>query len=221
MRSFADIRRGVLLMGTGAVVGAAVFGGAWAWAAGGTSIGGGTKVSSLPSCAVANDGQTVFYQNATMATSGVVWRLRCNAGSSSAYKWEFVGGSPLSAEGSGPSSNTNTSYSTGTTNIPSVSIPLAGEYSVEYGAQGRSEANVCWSDVFLAPHYGGTILSTSEIYMVGSCNSVISVQTMENTVRRTLATAGSNLDVRYRIQQSSRTFSMWMMRLSATPIRVG
>src|SRR4051812_22380129 len=49
------------------------------------------RVTSLPVSPV--DGQEVYY--VADATNGVLWHLRYNAASASAYKWEFVGGSPL------------------------------------------------------------------------------------------------------------------------------
>lgn len=176
-------------------------------------------VSSFP--ANPEDGQLATYQSAAMAAQGVEWEFMYNATSTSPYKWEFVGGAPLAAEGSGPGANTNTSYSTGTTNIPSVAIPLAGDYRVQYSALGRADAQACYSDVFIAPHYGGTMITSSEFYMVGSCSSSIQVQSMSSSVRPTFATAGSNLDLRYRIQQASRSYNVSMMRIAATPIRVG
>jgi len=128
MKHIDEIRRSLLLAGSGVVVGALVFGGAWAFAAGGTSLGGGTKVSTLPACAAGNDGQTVFYQNATMATSGVTWRLRCNAGSASQYKWEAVGGSPIFDQSVGEWTLT---HAAGTyTDLLTRTVPLAGDYRV-------------------------------------------------------------------------------------------
>ena len=52
-------------------------------------------VTSLPGSPI--DGQEVYYQSAAMAADGVVWHLRYRASSSSAYKWEYLGGPPLSA----------------------------------------------------------------------------------------------------------------------------
>lgn len=51
---------------------------------------GSSIVSTLP--ASPYDGQIVYYQTTAMAEGGVVWTLRYRAASSSAHKWEFVGG---------------------------------------------------------------------------------------------------------------------------------
>src|SRR5215218_6358847 len=50
-------------------------------------------VTALPGSPV--DGQEVIYQNASMASVGVAWRLKYRSASGSAYKWEFIGGAPL------------------------------------------------------------------------------------------------------------------------------
>jgi hypothetical protein len=87
-------------------------------------------VTSLPGSPI--DGQECYYL--ADATNGVVWHLRYRTASSSAYKWECVGGSSLSAEVEAQSATvTSTTYidvSTG----PSLVVPLAGDYQVDWGA---------------------------------------------------------------------------------------
>jgi hypothetical protein len=93
--------------------------------------------SALPSSANAVDGQTLWYQTAAMAALGVVWLLRYNVLSSSAYKWEVVSAGALWAEidsndGYGPTSGGGW---TDTANVgPQVTVPLAGDYRLAYGA---------------------------------------------------------------------------------------
>jgi hypothetical protein len=77
------------------------------------------------------DGDEVYF--IADATNGVIWHLRYNAGSSSAYKWEFLGGSPLFA--SAVPGGTGTLWSTGTVVVPAtVVIPRAGDYDFEVTA---------------------------------------------------------------------------------------
>lgn len=68
-------------------------------------------------------------------TQGNLWHLRYNASSSSAYKWEFVGGTPLRVVNSFTATTLNTNW---TTNIfptnTSTALPLGGDYSVELNA---------------------------------------------------------------------------------------
>lgn len=83
------------------------------------------------------EGDEVYY--IADATAGVNWHLRYNAASSSGYKWEYVGGAPLSpftsdATGSGLTNSTTTYALPGTGNNPiSTTFPLAGDYDVTFG----------------------------------------------------------------------------------------
>ena len=63
-------------------------------------------VTSLPGSPI--DGQIIYY-NAD-ATNGNVWHLRYRSASSSAYKWEFVGGSRLLSTAVGGTTGTGGSY---------------------------------------------------------------------------------------------------------------
>jgi hypothetical protein len=68
------------------------------------------------------------------ATNGVMWRFRYRAASASAYKWEFIGGSLVSAE----VATTETTTTTGTyvdlaTVGPSIILPRNGDYQVNAG----------------------------------------------------------------------------------------
>jgi hypothetical protein len=86
-------------------------------------------VSALPGAPV--DGQEIYY--VADATNGVVWHLKYRAASSSAYKWEYLGG--------GPMVNTrDVEEGTGTTGAyqhlgpgPGVTPPLSGDYTVSWG----------------------------------------------------------------------------------------
>jgi hypothetical protein len=79
------------------------------------------------------------------ATNPVTWRFAYNAGSSSAYKWEFVGGPPLCALSLG-----NATVGAANTWINVVSaylvMPRSGEYVVDAGAKiataGAAPVNV-------------------------------------------------------------------------------
>lgn len=83
-------------------------------------------VTALPTAPF--DGQTVHYQNAAMATDGVVWTFRYRAASLSAYKWEYVGGHPIEME-----STTNWGSRAALADLAGfqITIPLAGEFYVE------------------------------------------------------------------------------------------
>lgn len=89
-------------------------------------------VTSLPSAPI--DGQEIRY--VANATNGIIWNFRYRAASTSAYKWEFIGGPPLYAEvgmGQADQNTSSSSYVALSTPGPSITLPLAGDYDVEIG----------------------------------------------------------------------------------------
>lgn len=96
-------------------------------------------VSALPVSPV--DGQEVYYQSATLAGLGVIWHLRYRAGSASAYKWEFLGGAALEAHQSAGGYRNSFTWGGLTTGAgPSVTLPLAGDYELQWGCQTYPQA---------------------------------------------------------------------------------
>ena len=91
-------------------------------------------VSALPGSGT--DQQIINYQNAAMATDGVVWQFRYRAGSASAYKWEFVGGSSWGRERmqSDTAAFIGSGWGAFNANDPVITVPLAGEYRCEHSA---------------------------------------------------------------------------------------
>ena len=67
-------------------------------------------------------------------TAGRLWRFRYNAASASAYKWEFVGGSEITANIETGESSTSTAMVDLATVGPRVILPRAGDYDVIGGA---------------------------------------------------------------------------------------
>lgn len=68
------------------------------------------------------------------AAAGIDWHLKYNGDSSSAYKWEFVGGSDLTSivetQENLPADSTAT-YRALTTSGPSVALPFGGDYDID------------------------------------------------------------------------------------------
>lgn len=88
-------------------------------------------LSTLPSNPT--DGQEVLLAQ-TNAGDTVVWHLRYNAGASSQYKWEFLGGAPLYSQDPNDRTYGPNFSSTGLNYTPSVTLDRAGEYSLRFGA---------------------------------------------------------------------------------------
>lgn len=88
-------------------------------------------VAALPSSPY--DGQEIIY--VADATNGIVWRFRYRAASGAGTKWEFVGGTALTAY-----LITDTQWAASpsyvTSNALILTVPLAGNYDLEYGIGG-------------------------------------------------------------------------------------
>lgn len=176
-------------------------------------------VTSLPASPV--DGQEVYY--AASLSGGNMWHLRYRAGSGSIYKWEFVGGSPLTAENSGSVTPNNTSYVTATS--PSVTVPLAGEYIIEHGAQGTNNGttNANPDLIFSTIKIGAAAAADAEAIEFGdhpwtaASNSVTSAGS--KAMRRTVSSANSAL-TQY-VKTINGLYGWGDRWLKVTPVRVG
>jgi len=62
--------------------------------------------------------------------NGTRWQFQYNAGSASAYKWEFIGGVPMLAAVATGENTTSTTYAALTTAGPSLTLARAGDYQV-------------------------------------------------------------------------------------------
>lgn len=93
----------------------------------GANIGYGSTLPSSPSA-----GDEYYY--VADSTNGVVWHLRYKDGTN---KWEFIGGAPLAAvQDTGTSSTLSSAtyvYDLTTIDGPSLTVPLAGIYRMEFG----------------------------------------------------------------------------------------
>lgn len=90
---------------------------------------GGPRSTTPPT---ATNEQMWFYPADT--TNGVVWALKYNSGSASAYKWECVGGASMCLEVATDETTASTTYVDLATVGPSITVPRAGDYEVEWGA---------------------------------------------------------------------------------------
>ena len=77
-------------------------------------------VSALPGSPV--DGQEIYYQDAAMATAGIVWHLRYRLAGGT-YKWGLVGGAPLLDESLGTSTSPLNTAGAWTAILPGVDTP--------------------------------------------------------------------------------------------------
>ena len=87
--------------------------------------------TTLPASPV--DGQEAILVD-SLTNPSYQWRFRYNAGSSSPYKWEFIGGPPASTYVSANEVYSGSGWANLATVGPNFTIPRAGDYRVEADA---------------------------------------------------------------------------------------
>lgn len=170
----------------------------------------GQVVTSLP--ADPFDGQEVVYL--ASEPSGIVWKLRYRRDSGSAFKWEVVGGSPLrSGDGATQSTASNVFQTLGT---PSVTVPLAGDYDIEWGTPAVINTVAAVNQMELGMHINGASWLTSYLIASGQWDG----GTLHERNTFAFMPAGAVLNPRYR-SLNSQTCNWLGFYLYAMPVRVG
>jgi Collagen triple helix repeat (20 copies) len=172
------------------------------------------RVTSLP--ASPTDGQEVYY--VADATNGVLWHLRYNAGSASAYKWEFVGGRPLHTQVDAKENTTVATYGNLTTVGPDVTVPLVGDYDVSFGAAIISQGATHLSSMGLTVNAAAVVVG-DEASVNNQTNTVGATAMM--TRRKTAIPASALLRMQYKTNSVGVVADFSFRWLQAIPIRVG
>jgi len=151
-------------------------------------------------------------------TEGIVWMFRYNADSASSYKWEFVGGSPLSANENGSFTESSTGYSAPDDSLgPDLTLPLAGDYYVEVAA--LMNTNTSLDEGFMSFNVGGS--GASDNTAARSRASQGSQEEIFHPRRRVLITgAAASATVATRYKQSGGTVDISLRELWILPKRV-
>jgi hypothetical protein len=167
-------------------------------------------VTALPGSP--DDGQEVDF--VADATDGVIWRFRYRAASSSAYKWEFVGGPPLTAEVAAfESTAVLNSYVDLATIGPSITVQLAGEYLISLGAHIQPDTG----DADMAPALGAIAATDANSVSVLGSGATVSHQAWRTLPVKSIAT-GSLIQAKYKNKGGTPHFSNRM--LVVLPVRV-
>lgn len=173
-------------------------------------------VTTLPAGPV--DGQMCAY--GADPTNGVIWWLRYRSGSSSSYKWEYLGGAALKVEVTGqeapPNSLTYVDFAT----PMSVTVPLAGDYDIGHGA---FIAPMQTASVFISYSVGATAASDTDAvrWMVQDAGTVRDSGSVARFRRKTGIAAGSAIALKGRVADTTATGQTNNRWLEATPVRVG
>ena len=184
-----------------------------------TIPGGGATVSygtTLPASPV--DGQEAIVVDSITAPT-YQWRLRYNAGSTSIYKWESLGGPPTYSEWA---TGGSVSIASGTFQpIPNpktyVTLPFEGYYDLEYGGSAAVLGTTA-IDVYFAPFNQ----SNAQLNWDNEAWERLTTQYAKATIltrRRLLAAAaGHQWDIR--AKAAGAAADIFSVRIAASPVRV-
>ena len=170
--------------------------------------------TTLPASPV--DGQEAILVD-SVTNPSYQWRFRYNAGSTSAYKWEFVGGVPQFAAG-GNLNNYTGSALTPLSSGPNVPIVRAGEYLVGLGIFMQNQSGVAG-----AYNLNAQLYKSAGTVGVGQVLSFVTTGTFGGGLiyadqRLTLA-AGDSLNINVGGSAStSSSFSLGQIKVQ--PVRV-
>jgi hypothetical protein len=173
-------------------------------------------VDTLP--ADPDDGTEVYYQSAAMATDGLVWHLRFREASASAYKWEVLGSAPpLHAEvASSASPTADGTWRDGVPPGPEVTVPLAGDYVVEFASSCQVSNAGSGCAVGVALGAGGT--PPADKYVYCQPGTVATFVFQGRKVRYDAVPSGTLLRLRF-VAYFTAQFSQ--REISVSPVRVG
>lgn len=172
-------------------------------------------VSSLPGSPF--DGQEIYYS--ADPTNGVVWHLRYRSAAGGSYKWEFVGGGQLTAEVAAAEFSNSSSYVDLATVGPSITVPLAGDYEVAFGAEMTAGSTL---STFVAVKFGAAAASDADAVRASTSLGAATVvdYSVARTMRRNLSTAASTVKLVYKAPTGAGATAANRF-LAIRPVRVG
>lgn len=178
-------------------------------------------VSALPSSP--SDGQQVYYQSASMATDGLIWHLRYRQGSSSPYKWEFIGGSELTTNNNNyPNGQAVSNSWIDVTSGATLTNPLAGDYIIEFA--GRVDTTTTSVDNYVAIAIATTAIAAldKDAALVGQGGLSFTANQMRSGFSRTARMNGiaASSTVKMQIFGNNSTTKVHYTGMTMRPVRV-
>ena len=176
-----------------------------------------TVSATIPSNPI--NGQLWLYRNASPAYT---WMFRYNASSSSAYKWEFIGGAHASSHDTTSQTITlGTGYVGAPTSSAILYLPFTGTYMTGHEMSGTISAAGCQMVMSLGLGYTTETVSddNSVIATTHTANAPVSLQRFDTI---TATTANIYIIGRWK-RATATTGNVTVLRhaLSAIPVRVG
>jgi hypothetical protein len=151
-------------------------------------------------------------------TDGTVWQFRYNAGSASAFKWEFIGGPPLYTNVDTAQTTASLTYVDLATVGPQLLITRAGDYLVQFGALVSAPTGS--TDLMSFAITGGTTYGPNDGDSADYGNTGASAAS--NSIMTTRPIAGINalstITAKYRVNGGTHTWQeRWM---TIIPVRI-
>jgi hypothetical protein len=160
------------------------------------------------------------------ATAGIVWTVKYRPASASSYKWEVIDASEIHAavEGADTAGSGGVSWGNLATVGPSVAVPLAGEYDVEWGAAmstGWDGSNNTSGPCNMGLSGAGFTAATAPSISIGGYMSPSTTQggSASRKIRKALTVA--TITAKYNAGNSSGNATAFAQRfLSIRPVRI-
>jgi hypothetical protein len=183
------------------------------------SIPGWVRVSdTVPSVAPATtlpsdpaEGDTFIYDT---GTSGVRWQFVYDTTDGSTYPWLFIGGPPLSASTAAATDNDTSFGAPDTGSVPSITLPLAGDYVADWGCLGFNDTGGQVSRIAM---FQTTNLVATDAASIEIGNDTSYQQAHKKKTFTGLAAAALTMQVR--VTGGNADFQN--IELAVTPVRVG
>lgn len=177
--------------------------------------GGVERVTSIPVTDIYPGKEIILTDNPS--SPSYLWHLQYNADSPSAYKWEFIGGTPALSVVATFNESPSTVYTNLGTIGPDVQLPagVGGDFLISAGG-------LVWHDISGNIAYMSYAIGATEAIDADAARSGVNNPTSVIMPRRkTAITAGALIRARYRSSTGSFSARFQERWLSVQPLRVG
>lgn len=174
-------------------------------------------VTDLP--VAPEDGDEIRYLAGS--DNGFIWHFRYRASAPSDYRWEFIGGSPISDEVATSETRSANTYGDLSTAGPTITVPFAGDYDVTIEAymESQSAAGVLAEGHMSYDISGGGASDDDRVRFNAGATQYEGAHVCR-TKRKTGLSAGDVLTAKYR-GDGTHSMAFVYRRMSVVPIRVG
>jgi hypothetical protein len=170
-------------------------------------------VTSLPGSP--SNGDEVYYKVGS-SDDAVLWRLKYDSSITDAYKWRYVGGTPLldATEINPSGAGTALPVIGAIATIATLAAPLAGKYDVDYEVAMRMHTGVTDAHAFI-------YIGTTQQAVTHTSKGVDSAWQREPRQWRATLAASDIVNLKVYTDIAAANALYWGRSLRLTPVRVG